>query len=184
MSANKEFDAEVANLIGKYAFDIGILAGYMLIFTEAMCSRFPLLNLHPAEPGGPVGVWQDVIRRLITDRAARSGVMIFRVTPEVDLGPPVTYCTYPIQDEALASLWREVQGLPWDALEHTVLFRVLRERGVVREIPLVIETLRAFARGERRFDERLRVVDRALRPALPLDLTPEVETAVLSSRYI
>ena len=32
---------------------------------EALCERYDLLNLHPAAPGGPAGIWQDVIWQLI-----------------------------------------------------------------------------------------------------------------------
>src|SRR5438445_240155 len=75
-------------------FDVhtGVLAGYMLIFGPAACGAMTLLNLHPAAPGGPIGIWQDVIWQLIASRAERSGVTIFRAIPEVDTGPPLTFC--------------------------------------------------------------------------------------------
>ncbi|MSQ62067.1 MAG: phosphoglycerate transporter [Dehalococcoidia bacterium] len=178
------YDREVFRLLEPYRWDFGVLAGYMLIFTPEVTTKYPLLNLHPAAPGGPVGVWQEVIRQLIRERAERSGVTIFWAIPEVDAGPPVAYCTYAIRDEVLARMWREAEGLPDGTLEHASLFRVIRERGVARELPLVVETLRAFARGERRFDAGGRVVDAVGREAAALDLTDWVEAAVVSSRYV
>src|SRR3990172_7676800 len=71
-----EYDRQVADLIAPYPFDIGVLAGYMLVFTGEVCNRYPLLNLHPAEPRGPVGTWQEVTWQLIDQRAGHSGVMI------------------------------------------------------------------------------------------------------------
>lgn len=175
----EQFDREVARLIAPYPFDVGMLAGYMLILTAEIAERQPLLNLHPAAPGGPIGVWQDVICQLIARRAERSGVTIFRVTPEVDTGPPVAYCTYPIAGDELTPLWREAEGAPPDKLASTALFRAIRERGAARELPLVVATLRAFAEGERRF-EGGRAVDAEGRESA-LDLTAAVEAAVLSS---
>lgn len=171
------FDAQVERLIAPYTFDVAMLAGYMLIFTPEVCARLPLLNLHPAAPGGPAGTWQEVIRQLIAARATTSGVMAIRAIPEVDAGPPVTYCTYSIGDEAMTPLWAEAAAVPPGSLEGTRLFRAIRERGAEREAPLVIATLRAFASGERRI-EGLRVLDAHGNDAPPLDVTAEVEAAV------
>ncbi len=173
-----EFDREVARLIAPYPFDVGMLAGYMLILTSEMAGRYPLLNLHPAAPGGPIGLWQDVIRQLIAERAERSGVTIFRVTPEVDAGPPATFCTYRLDD--LAPLWREAAAAPPDELERTGLFRAIRERGAARELPLAVATLRAFADRRLRFEDG-RVVGADGRQTA-LDLTAQVEAALSAER--
>lgn len=178
-----EYDRQVAELVRPHPFDIGVLAGYLLIFTGEMCNRYPLLNLHPAEPGGPVGLWQQVIWRLIDGRAERSGVMIFLATEELDRGPPVAYCTYSLRGPAFDALWRalgsrsaaEVQEAEGE--EHP-LFREIRRHGAAREVPLVVATLRAFADGRLRM-EGGRVLDAAGRE-LPggLDLTDELDIAV------
>ena len=178
-----EYDRQVAELVSAQPFDVGMLAGYMLVFTAEMCNRYPLLNLHPAEPGGPVGTWQEVVWQLIDRRAERSGVMIHLATEELDRGPPVAYCTYPLRGPAFDPLWqalgsrsaREVRGAEGE--EHD-LFLEIRRHGVVRESPLVVATLRAFAQGRLRI-ERLRVVDASGGP-LPggLELTAEIDAAV------
>src|SRR5207248_1816748 len=69
-----DFDEEMLHLVEPYRVDAGVLAGYMLIFGAAACARLALLNLHPAGPGGPIGIWQDVIWQLIETRAPTSGI--------------------------------------------------------------------------------------------------------------
>lgn len=178
-----EYDRQVAELVAQYPFAIGVLAGYLLVFTAEMCNRYPLLNLHPAEPGGPVGTWQEVVWQLIDRRAARSGVMIHLATQELDQGPVVAYCAYSLRGPAFDPLWdalgartaAEVQAAEGE--EHP-LFREIRRHGAARELPLVVATLRAFALGRLRIEGR-RVVDTAGRElAGGLDLTAEIDRAV------
>ncbi len=178
----RDYDREVMRLLDPYPFDIGVLAGYMLIFGEEAAARYDLLNLHPAAPGGPAGVWQDVIWQLIESRADRAGVMMHLATPELDQGPVVTYCTYPIRGPAFDPLWAQIEGRSVDEIkaaegESNALFREVRRHGVAREIPFVVETLRAFAGGRLRIDGK-RPVDAAGRPIAGYDLTPEIEQAV------
>lgn len=146
----REYDREVMRALGRFEFDIGVLAGFMLIFGEEAATRWDLLNLHPAAPGGPVGMWQDVIWELIAENADRAGVMMHLATPALDQGPVVTYCTYPIRGPAFDPLWRDVECRTLDEArtekgEGLPLFKAIRQAGVAREVPLVIETLRAFA---------------------------------------
>lgn len=178
-----EYDRQVAELVAHYPFDLGVLAGYMLIFTGEMCNRHPLLNLHPAEPGGPVGLWQQVIWQLIDQRAERSGVMIFLATEELDRGPPVAYCTYTLRGSAFDSLWQALGSRSADDVreaegEEHPLFREIRRHGAAREVPLVIATLVAFAQGRLRL-EGGKAVDAAGRELSGgLDLTGEIDAAV------
>jgi phosphoribosylglycinamide formyltransferase-1 len=178
----REYDREVMRLLQPYRFQIGVLAGYMLIFTEDFAQRYDLLNLHPAAPGGPKGVWQDLIWQLIDTRAERAGVMMHLATPELDEGPAVTYCKYSIRGRDFDELWSEVGGrLVADVKaqegEANRLFAEIRRHGVAREIPLVIETLRAFAEGHVNIDDK-RVVDSRGSPIAPFDLTTEIERSV------
>ena len=178
-----EYDRQVAELVSRHPFDVGILAGYMLVFTAEMCNRYPLLNLHPAEPGGPVGTWQQVVWQLIDRRAESSGVMIHLATEELDRGPTVAHCAYSLRGPPFDALWQtlgsrsavDVQAVEGE--EHD-LFLEIRRHGVVRELPLVVATLRAFAQGRLRIEGQ-RVVD-APGEALPggLELTAEIDAAV------
>ncbi len=182
----RDYDAEVLRLLAPHRFDVGMLAGYMLVASDVLCDRYPLLNLHPAPPGGPVGIWQEVVWQLIAVRARQSGVMVHLATPEVDRGPPVTYCLYPLQGPSLDPLWEAVGGrsvpqLRQEEGEGLPLFQEIRREGVARELPLVVETLRALAQGRIRLEGR-RVLDAAGREVFGLDLTPEIEEAVARQR--
>jgi folate-dependent phosphoribosylglycinamide formyltransferase PurN len=176
-----DYDREVARLIEPYPFDLGMLAGFMLIFTGLLCERWPLLNLHPAAPGGPVGMWQDVIWELISERAEKSGITIFLCTTDLDRGPTVTYCAYPLRGPTLDPLWRQVEGRSLDEIrategEENALFKEIRRQGATRELPLIVATLRAFADERLRF-EGLRVVTSSGHTIHGYDLSPEVEAA-------
>ncbi len=178
----RDYDREVARLIEPYPFDVGMLAGFMLIFTDVVCERWPLLNLHPAAPGGPIGMWQQVIWDLIVDRADQSGITIFLCTTDLDRGPTVTYCTYPLHGPTLDPLWHQVGDRSVDEIkaaegEEYPLFKEIRRQGATRELPLIVATLRAFGDDRLRFDG-LRVVSPDGTPVAGYDLTPEVEAAV------
>jgi folate-dependent phosphoribosylglycinamide formyltransferase PurN len=178
-----EYDRAVAELIAPYPFDVGVLAGYMLIFTPEMAQRHAFINLHPAAPGGPAGTWQEVIWQLIDRRAERSGVMVHLATEELDQGPVIAYCTYALRGAAFDTLWaavgeRSAADLQAKEGEELPLFAAIRRHGAARELPLVVATLRAFAEGRLRI-ERGRVVDERGRAiAGRLDLSGEIDGAV------
>lgn len=177
-----EYDRTALDLIEPYGMDVGMLAGYMLIFGPEACARHVFLNLHPAAPGGPIGTWQRVIWQLIDERATTSGVLINRAIPAVDEGPVVTYCRYALRGPAFDPLWDAIGGRAASELcdaegEDLPLFRAIRAAGVVREIPLMVQSLVALA------ERRIRVEDGQPCSAdgpLPdgLDLTAEVEAVV------
>jgi len=178
----REFDREVIRLLAPYEFDIGMLAGYMLIGTDVMCERYDLLNLHPAAPDGPPGTWQEVIWWLIETGADHSGVRIHLATTDLDMGPPVTYCVYTLRGPEIDPLWREVERRGVAAVkaedgEENALFQEIRRLGVERELPLVVETLRAFAEGRVSVRDK-QVVDAEGRRIAGYDLTEEIETIV------
>jgi folate-dependent phosphoribosylglycinamide formyltransferase PurN len=173
------YDRAVVELLAPFAYDIGMLAGYMLITTEPLFSSHPLLNLHPAAPGGPAGTWQDVTWKLIEQRAAHSGVYIHLGTATLDEGPIVTYCTYPLRGPSIDLLWRAAEGRTIDEIrgsdgESFPLFQEIRRRGSTRELPLVVETLRAFAGGRLRIDGD-RIMAGETKIVGGFDLTPEIE---------
>lgn len=167
----RQFDEAVAARLRAYGFDLGVMFGYMLIATEPLYTAFPCINDHPALPDGPVGTYQEVIRQLIDSRAQESGCMMNVVTGDVDRGPAVSYCRYPIQDGAMRELWERFEppppGAPLAAYEATPLYQEIRRRGVERERPFLVETLRAIAAGSL-----------SVPPATPMDLTPAVEAAL------
>ncbi|MCC6381575.1 MAG: hypothetical protein IT304_03655 [Dehalococcoidia bacterium] len=167
-----EYDRDTAETLGRHRFDLGVMFGYMLIATEALYGRFRFLNDHPALPDGPVGTYQEVIAELMRRGATASGCMMNMVTGEVDRGPAVSFCRYAIRDEASEPLWRDWEAAQASgetgAMEESALYLEIRRRGVRRERPFLVATLRAVA------EERL-----ALPPPRPVDLTTAVEQALV-----
>jgi folate-dependent phosphoribosylglycinamide formyltransferase PurN len=179
-----DYDRAVEELLAPHDFDVGVLAGYMLIFEHEFVSRHVILNLHPALPTGPAGTWREVILHLIRTDADESGAMLHLAIPEVDAGPVVAFCRYPLRDAELGPLWAALRnspgganGLDDAALEATPLFAAIRERGLSRESPLLVAALSEFASGRRRA-EGGRVLDAAGEVAAPADLTAAVEAAL------
>jgi phosphoribosylglycinamide formyltransferase-1 len=147
-----DYDQEVMKRLKAFNPDLCILAGYMLIVGREMCSRYDMINLHPAAPGGPAGTWQEVIWQLIAMKAKETGVMMHLVTPELDRGPVVTYCTLPIIGAPFDSLWREIEGQDINEIkrkqgESNALFQLIRKYGLKREFPLILATMKAFSQG-------------------------------------
>lgn len=147
----REFDEAVVERLGGYAFDLVVMFGYMLIATDALHERFTILNDHPALPDGPVGTWQQVILELMASEATESGCMWNVVTGDLDRGPVLTYCRFPIAGPDMDGPWAEYRALGADpsreAAEGSQLFAEIRRRGVLAERPLMVETLRALAEG-------------------------------------
>jgi len=134
------YDREVRKRIEKFAPDLSILAGYMLIIGEELCQEYNMINLHPAPPGGPVGSWQEVIWDLIQNKAQKAGAMIHLVTPELDRGPVVAYCTFSIKGEPFDPYWQKD--------DKDMLFKLIRQHELAREFPLIISTLKALSQRE------------------------------------
>ncbi len=148
-----EYDAEVLDLLSGRQPDICVLAGYMLIASSALCRAFPLLNLHPALPDGPIGTWQDVVWQLIEQRAERTGAMMHLATEEVDRGPLVSYVTVPLRTPALEPHWQQLQGQSVAEIKERLgeeyeLFRLIRSEQYSREPYLLLETLRSLSEGK------------------------------------
>jgi phosphoribosylglycinamide formyltransferase-1 len=155
-----EYDEEIEKAIGRYDWDLGVLAGYMLIVGEEFCQAHSLINLHPATPDGPKGSWQEVIWELIVNRSERTGVMMHLVTAELDRGPVITYCDFPITGGAFTDLWsamehkletKTVAEIEKEEDEREPLFLEIRRHGLIREFPLIVHTIKQFA------DDNLRI---------------------------
>ncbi len=166
------FDEAAMELLRPYTVDVSVTAGYMLI-APVLCRHFIMVNLHPALPGGPVGMVDQVIWELIRSRSAESGVMIHVATVDLDLGPVVAYCRFPLTGPRYQAAWAEagdrtVEELRAGPGEDLPLFQEIRGAGVERERPLLVSALAAI--GDGRID-----LDTAGRAAA-LDLTDEIES--------
>jgi phosphoribosylglycinamide formyltransferase-1 len=177
-----DYDREVMNRLHSFHPDLCVLAGYMLIVGEEMCQRYSMINLHPAAPGGPKGTWQEVIWQIINNQAEETGVMMHLVTPELDKGPPVTYCTFPIRGEPFDKYWRQLEKLPSNSSEKhnekNPLFRLIRQYGLAREFPLIISTLKAFSQGKIKITAGKELVDAEGRPINGYNMTDEINEQV------
>jgi phosphoribosylglycinamide formyltransferase-1 len=151
------YDREIMKGMGRFGPHLLVLAGYMLILGEEICQRYSIINLHPALPQGPRGTWQEVIWKLIEGRWDQTGVMIHLVTPELDAGPPLTYCKFPIRGGRFDRLWQRMEEkLKKKSLkeiseaegENEPLFQEIRREGVKRELPLTVHTLKLFSEGK------------------------------------
>lgn len=150
------YDREIIARLADYTPNLCVLAGYMLITGPTLCQKYTMINLHPAEPEGPTGTWQEVIWKLISERADRTGVMMHHVTEILDRGPPITYCHFPILGGKFDGLWDQMENkLGSKSLEEIMgeegesepLFSEIRVEGVRRELPLIIQTIKEFAEG-------------------------------------
>ncbi len=189
-----EFDRLAMDYLADYQPDICVLAGYMLIMGGEMCRRYPLLNLHPALPDGPIGTWQEVIWTLIRERATHTGAMTHLATEAVDRGPVVSYCTAPITGPDFDPAWQalaqqdpsqqDLESLKAGQGEDLPLFQQIRQAEYRREPYLLFETLRAVADGKIVLDARDgEVLDSAGRPlttSMPqgLGLDAEIDLAM------
>ena len=149
----EDYDLRVRDSLSRFNPDICVLAGYMLIVGGAMCRAYPLLNLHPALPQGPIGTWQEVIWQLIETQSTHTGAMVHLVTEDVDRGPVLSYCTVPISGGNFVGLWEELDRQDWARLkeergEEMPLFQRIRQAQYQREPYLLFETLRCVAEGQ------------------------------------
>jgi len=181
------YHQEVKKRIRDYPTDAIVLAGYMLIVSQPLCEAFSIINLHPAEPGGPKGTWQEVIWELIRRRAFRTGVMIHLVTKDLDEGPPITFATFPIQGPGFDPLWRDFDlklrhrtfaQISQEEGESNLLFKEIRDQGIRRELPLIVMTLKALAEGRVRIDKG-KVLDERGKEIAGICLNQEVEEGLL-----
>ncbi len=188
----KEYHHEVLERIGSFEADVVVLAGYMWVVSPETCQRLKIINLHPAAPDGPAGTWQEVIWQLLEQRADHTGVMMHLVTPELDKGPPVTYCVFSIKGPAWEALWNEflelekkigMEGIKQKYGEALPLFAKIREEGVKRELPLIVHTLRSLANGEI-FLEKGKVLDgKGNVLTKPYDLTKSIDGTLELKRH-
>jgi len=163
MEWREKYDREIIRRVENFTVDLIVFAGYMLITSKELCSRYDMINLHPAPPDGPKGAWEEVIWELISQKSPEAGAMMHLVTPELDRGPVVSYYTFPIQGEEYQTLWQQLEEqLPNITLEEIKreayrtypLFYKIREEEFRREIPLVVLTLREFTA------DRIKILDK------------------------
>jgi phosphoribosylglycinamide formyltransferase-1 len=178
-----DYDEEVLKRLEKFQPDLVLLAGLMIVTSPLMCNKYKIINLHPAAPGGPAGTWQQVIWKLIETKAEIQGIKMHVAIPELDMGPTATCCTFPIRGQAFDKYWEEIRGKTIEQIKagqgvENMLFKTIRAHGAVREMPLVISTLRVFSEGEIKITKDRQVVDADGNIIKGYDLTREIDEAV------
>ena len=178
-----DYDREVMNRLSDFHPDLCVLAGYMLITSAKMCRRYNMVNLHPAAPGGPIGTWQEVIWQLIDSKAQKTGALMNLVTPELDKGPVVAYCTFPIGGEPFDRYWDEIERYTLSEVKkkegaNNPLFKLIRRYGMAREFPLIISTLKAFSQGKIKITVEKRAADADGSVIKGYNLTDEINEQV------
>ncbi|XUX01142.1 MAG: formyltransferase family protein [Dehalogenimonas sp.] len=178
-----DYDREIIKRLAAFPHpELCVMAGYMLVIGPELCAEFGIVNLHPAAPDGPAGTWQEVIWKLIDERAEASGVMMHLVTPELDKGPVVTYCRYPIVGPAFDDHWSQIGNKSVSEIKNTEgeansLFKEIRRHGAARELPLIGSTVKAFSRGLVAIKNGV-ITNCSGRPIKGFDLTAEINSQV------
>jgi phosphoribosylglycinamide formyltransferase 1 len=178
-----DYDKEVIKRLKPFHPDLCVLAGLMIVTSPIMCEKYSIINLHPAAPGGPAGTWQQVIWKLIETKANIQGIKMHIAIPELDMGPTATYCTFPIRGKAFSKLWDEIEGKSVADIKNeqgveNLLFKTIREHGAVRELPLIVSTLKILSQGKIRITKDRQVVDAAGHVIQGYDLTAEIDAIV------
>ena len=173
------YDLKVIEALKGYDADLCVLAGYMLVTGAEMCRQFNQLNLHPAVPGGPKGTWKEVIWQLIDEQATETGAMMHLATPELDEGPPVTYCKFSIRGPLFDKYWDEINGkliadIQASDGEENNLFVTIRKYGLVREYPLIVSSIKAFSEGRVKIENN-NIVDSSGNVIEAYDLSKEID---------
>ncbi|MEK9658355.1 MAG: formyltransferase family protein [Chloroflexota bacterium] len=161
------YDQALWAQVAPHAPQVGVLAGYLLIMSPELTRSLPFVNLHPALPEGPVGLWQKVVAQLISEGTRETGSTVFRVTEELDRGPSLAYTRVGLRGPGFDALWAD-PAAHQPADEGGALFDAIRAAGVRREPELLVQTLRALADGRMGIEDRTRA----------LDLTAQVEAAL------
>ena len=153
--------------ISEHPMDFGVLAGYMLILDPDTCSKYDIINLHPALPGTYQGTWEEIVHRVAESDDTTYGSMVHVCTPELDRGATVAYDEFGIDDLRKKFSSKEE------------LASALRERQRSREVPLLMETIRMLTEGQvilvrgRLVDDQGRPISKAPNLASSIDQSTE-----------
>lgn len=121
--------------IDRYQMDFGVLAGYMLIFDDATCIKYPLINLHPALPDTYKGTWMEIVGQVIDNNDECYGSMVHICSPELDRGDTIAYDSFSVSSVAgSGSRDERIQNV--------------RAEESRREAPLLMETIKMLVDGE------------------------------------
>ncbi len=130
-----KYGEKLREKIDCYQMDFGVLAGYMLIFDDATCIKYPLINLHPALPDTYKGTWMEIVGQVIDNNDECYGSMVHICSPELDRGDTIAYDSFP------------VSSVVGDGSRDERIQNVRAEESR-REAPLLMETIKMLVNGE------------------------------------
>jgi len=181
-----EYGRKMRTMIYGHSFDLGILAGYSLPIDADTCTRFDLVNLHPAPPNAPPGTEFEMIHRAIMARGESHGATIRTCAPEWEAQSAVTFCSFSLRGGGYAALWNALETklgegtvdlVPKEEVEKDPLFDRIRSDLERRERALVVLTLGLFSGSKLDLQKGKVYVDG--RPLSgPYDLTQPIEDAI------
>ncbi len=108
----ERYNERMKREISRHQVDALVFAGLLVVISDDIVNEYDSFNLHPADPKGPVGTWQEVIWELMLERSSNTGVSVQRATPQLDLGPVVAFCSFSLTEPQYSSLWQEA-GNDW-----------------------------------------------------------------------
>ena len=88
-SWRQRYERIVIDTLTPFRPEIVLLLGYGLIAGPTLLAAWPMVNVHPAVPGGRVGTERALIDELIATGAPTTGVMSHLVTEDLDAGPVI-----------------------------------------------------------------------------------------------
>ena len=94
--SREAFDAELAQVIDRYAPDLVVLAGFMRILTPGFVAHYEgrLINIHPSLLPAFTGLHTH--QRAIDAGCKFAGCTVHRVTAELDVGPILDQAAVPV----------------------------------------------------------------------------------------
>ena len=97
-------------------------------------------------------MWQQAVWDVIEKRLNRTGAMVHVSTINVDEGPVIATAVFSVRGKNFDSHWEEIDGFYLKTLKQNMgeeleLFKAIRKAGLLRERPLLVETLKAVSQG-------------------------------------
>jgi len=110
LDVREEFDAETREMVVPYEPDVIVLSGYMRILTTQVVSKYPIINVHPAdlrieEGGERVYTGFDPVRDAVLSGETETRSSVHLVTEDIDDGPLLVVSRpFPVQPEMVETL--------------------------------------------------------------------------------